>query len=36
MRKPNEMLSRTSVAVEIEGEAKPALAADWLALLYFA
>jgi hypothetical protein len=29
-------LSRTSVTVEIEGEAKPALVADWLGLIYFA
>jgi acyl dehydratase len=36
MRGPNELLSRTSVSVEIDGEAKPALAADWLGLLYFA
>jgi acyl dehydratase len=36
MRGPNELLSRTSVSVEIEGEAKPALAADWLGLVYFA
>src|SRR5436853_5780542 len=27
LRKPNELLSRTSVSVEIEGESKPALAA---------
>ena len=36
MRKPNELLSRTSVSVEIDGDTKPALAADWLGLLYFA
>lgn len=36
MRAPNELISRTSVAVEIDGEAKPALVADWLGLLYFA
>ena len=36
MRGPNELLSRTSVSVEIDGETKPALAADWLGLLYFA
>ena len=36
LRKPNELLSRTSVSVEIEGESKPALAADWLGLIYFA
>ena len=28
--------SRTSVSVEIEGEAKPALVADWIGLIYFA
>src|SRR5881397_1228073 len=28
LRKPTELLSRTSVSVEIEGESKPALAAD--------
>ena len=27
--------SRTSVSVEIEGEAKPALVADWIGLMYF-
>ncbi|KIZ33013.1 MULTISPECIES: MaoC family dehydratase [Rhodopseudomonas] len=36
MRKPGELLSRTSVSVEIEGESKPALVADWLGLIYFA
>jgi len=36
LRKPTEMLSRTNVAVEIEGEEKPALVADWLGLIYFA
>src|SRR3954465_6666429 len=36
LRKPTELLSRTSVPVEIEGEEKPALAADWLGLIYFA
>jgi acyl dehydratase len=36
LRKPNELLSRSSVTVEIEGEEKPALAADWLGLIYFA
>lgn len=35
MRSPNELLSRTQVSVEIEGENKPALAADWLGLLLF-
>ncbi|WP_409189122.1 MaoC family dehydratase [Bradyrhizobium sp. RDM4] len=36
LRKPNELLSRTNVTVEIEGEDKPALVADWLGLIYFA
>jgi acyl dehydratase len=36
MRGPNELLSRTSVSVEIDGESKPALVADWLGLVYFA
>jgi hypothetical protein len=27
--------SRTSVSVEIGGEAKPALVADWIGLIYF-
>ncbi len=36
LRKPNELQSRTSVTVEIEGEDKPALVADWLGLIYFA
>jgi acyl dehydratase len=35
LRKPDELLSRSSVTVEIEGEEKPALAADWLGLIYF-
>jgi acyl dehydratase len=35
-RSPKELLSRTNVAVEIEGEEKPALVADWLGLLFFA
>jgi acyl dehydratase len=35
LRKPKELLSRTNVTVEIEGEAKPALVADWLGLIYF-
>ena len=34
LRKPGEMLSRTNVAVEIEGEEKPALVADWIGLIY--
>jgi acyl dehydratase len=36
LRKPKELQSRTHVVVEIEGEGKPALVADWLALIYFA
>jgi acyl dehydratase len=36
LRKPTELLSRTSVTVEIEGEEKPALIADWIGLIYFA
>jgi acyl dehydratase len=36
LRKPGEMLSRSSVTVEIEGESKPALAAEWLGLVFFA
>jgi acyl dehydratase len=36
LRKSNELLSRTNVTVEIEGEGKPALVAEWLGLIYFA
>ena len=36
LRKPNELQSRTNVSVEIEGEDKPALVAEWLGLIYFA
>jgi acyl dehydratase len=36
LRKPKELLSRTGVSVEIEGETKPALVADWIGLIYFA
>src|ERR1700752_1433116 len=36
LRKPKELLSRTDVTVEIEGEDKPALVADWIGLIYFA
>ncbi|MDT4742445.1 MaoC family dehydratase [Bradyrhizobium sp. WYCCWR 12699] len=36
LRKPNELQSRTNVTVEIEGEDKPALVADWLGLIYSA
>src|ERR1700720_1747883 len=35
LRKPTELLSRTNVTVEIEGEEKPALVADWIGLVYF-
>ena len=35
LRKQTELLSRTNVAVEIEGEDRPALVADWLGLIYF-
>jgi len=34
-RKPKELFTRVGVSVEIEGETKPALVADWLALTYF-
>jgi acyl dehydratase len=34
LRKPNELFSRTMVTVEIEGETKPAIAADWIGLIY--
>jgi acyl dehydratase len=36
LRTPTELLSRTNVTVEIEGEGKPALVANWLGLIYFA
>jgi len=36
LRKPKELQSRTNVSVEIEGEDKPALVADWIALIYLA
>src|ERR1700692_2587388 len=36
LRKPKELQSRTSVTIEIEGEEKPALVADWIGLIYFA
>lgn len=35
LRKPSELLSKTNVVVEIENEAKPALAAEWLGLIFF-
>ncbi|CCD85526.1 nodN [Bradyrhizobium sp. ORS 285] len=34
LRKPGELQSRTNVTVEIEGEDKPALVADWIGLIY--
>lgn len=34
LRKPKELLSRTNVTVEIEGEEKPALTAQWLGLIF--
>ena len=36
LRKPTELQSRTNVTIEIEGEDKPAIVADWLGLIYFA
>ena len=36
LRKPKELQSRTNVTVEIEGEDKPAIVADWIGLIYFA
>src|SRR6202022_3261478 len=36
LRQPKERQSRTNVTVEIEGEDKPALVADWIGLIYFA
>jgi acyl dehydratase len=36
LRAPNELLSRTNTTLEIEGEPKPALVADWLGLHFFA
>src|ERR1700758_296691 len=36
LRKPKELQSRTSVTIEIEGEEKPALVAEWIGLIYFA
>jgi len=35
LRKPKELQSRTNVTIEIEGEEKPALVADWIGLIYF-
>ncbi len=36
LRKQKELQSHTNVTVEIEGEDKPALVADWIGLIYFA
>lgn len=36
LRKPTELRFRTTVTIEIEGEDKPALVAEWLALAYLA
>jgi acyl dehydratase len=36
LRKPKELQSHTNVTVEIEGEEKPALVAEWIGLIYFA
>ena len=36
LRKERELQSRTNVTIEIEGEEKPALVADWIGLIYFA
>ena len=36
LRKPTELLTRSTITVEIEGEPKPALVADWLGLIYLA
>jgi acyl dehydratase len=36
LRKRKELQSRTNVTLEIEGEDKPALVADWIGLIYFA
>ena len=35
LRKPKELQSRTNVTVEIEGEDRPALVANWIGLIYF-
>ena len=35
LRGADVLESRTSVSVEIDGEAKPALVADWIGLIYF-
>lgn len=34
LRRPKELQSLTNVTVEIEGEDKPALVADWIGLIY--
>ena len=35
LRAPKELITRVAVSVEIEGEEKPALVADWLAMTFF-
>ena len=35
LRKEKELQSRTNVTIEIEGEDRPALVADWIGLIYF-
>ena len=35
-KSPGQLLLKHSVTVEIEGETKPALVADWIGLIYFA
>lgn len=34
LRKPNELQSRTNVTIEIEGEDKPALIAEWMSQFF--
>jgi acyl dehydratase len=36
MKSPKELLARTNTTLEIEGEPKPALVADWLGMHFFA
>ena len=36
LRKDKELQSRTNVTIEIEGEEKPAIVAEWIGLIYFA
>lgn len=35
MKSPKELLARTATTLEIEGEPKPALVADWLGMHFF-